>query len=434
MKHLAYIFFLTFFLHGLRSHAQVVPTPAPAQSEGIVISGATIHIGNGELIENGTLVFVKGKITYVGSEARQDDRYRRIEAKGKHIYPGFILPNTDLGLREIGAVSASVDASETGDFNPEVRSIVAYNTDSHLIPTTRTNGILTAQVAPQGRRGVAGTSSILQLDAWNWEDAAIKMDDGIMVSWPSERLGPRWWLGETNSRPNPSYKPTIEAYQKALKDGAAYSKASTPKPVNLKLEAMRGLYDGKKTLYLDVNDAKSIVKSITMLQEYGVQRIVVVGGAQAWYARNFLKENKIPVILRNVHSLPSMSGEDVDMPYKLPAMLHKEGILVGLGYSGVSSARNLPFFAGTAAAYGLSKEEALMTITSNTAKILGIEDRLGSLEKGKDATFFVSEGDALDMRTNKLTHAFIQGREVVLDDKHQMLYRRFQEKYDRMKE
>ncbi|MCI4667170.1 MAG: amidohydrolase family protein [Bacteroidia bacterium] len=432
MNKLTYILILTGLLLFGSLQAQVVPTPAPPQKEGIVITGATLHLGNGEVIENGTIIFENGKITSVGSEFNDNDQYRKIDASGKHVYPGFILPNTDIGLREIGAVRASVDASEIGSFNPEVRSIVAYNTDSHVIPTTRTNGILTAQVAPQGRNGAAGTSSIVQLDAWNWEDAAIKMDEGIMITWPSEMQGPRWWLGETNSRPNPNYKPTIEAYKKALLDGAAYAKETSPAPKNLKMESMKGLYDGSKTMYVSVNNAKAIMKSVSLLKAYGVKNVVVVGGSQAWYAKEFLKENKIPVILGNVHALPSMVGEDVDMPYKLPALLHKEGILVGLGYSGASSARNLPFFAGTASAYGMSREEALMCITSNTARILGMGDRLGSLEKGKDATLFISEGDALDMRTNKLTHAFIQGREIVLDDKHQMLYKRFKEKYERM--
>ncbi len=432
MKQLIYILSLAALYFPLVMEAQVIPTPAPEQSEGIVIKGATLHLGNGKVIENATLAFEKGKILYAGKEDRSFSGFQRVDIEGKHIYPGFILPQTDLGLVEIGAVSASRDANEIGAFNPEVRSIVAYNTDSHLIPTTRTNGILTAQVAPQGG-GVSGTSSIVQLDAWNWEDAAIRMEDGIKIDWPREMYGPRWWLGETNNRPNPDFAKAIEAYRKAFADGAAYTKASDPSPKNLKLEAMKGLFDGSKILYLEVNRAKAIVKAVSMLKEWGVSRIVVLGGAQAYYCMDFLKENEIPVILRNVHSLPSTNAEDVDMPYKLAGMLHKEGVLVGLSYSGASSARNLPFFAGTVAAYGLDKEEALKTITSNTARILGIDQRLGTLEKGKDATFFVSEGDALDMRGNKLIYAFIQGREIVLDDKHQMLYRRFKKKYDRMK-
>lgn len=417
----------------LSSYGQVVPSPAPAQTKGIVLNGATLHLGNGEIIENGTLAFANGKIVHCGGEVSDFVGYEVIDVSGKHIYPGFILPNTPLGLVEVNAVRASVDSRETGGFNPEVRSIVAYNSDSHAIPTTRTNGILTAQIAPQAGL-VSGSSSIVQLDAWNWEDAVIKMDGGIHMSWPQETLGPRWWMGETNRRPNPNYKKSIEALTQTLMDGAVYAGESSPPTINLKLEAMKGLYDGSKTMFVEVNNAKAIIKSVNFLKKHGVQKIVVVGASQAWYAKDFLKAHNIPVILRDVHSLPSTTEEDVDMPYKLPALLHKEGITVCLGYRNPFSARNLPFFAGTTAGYGLSKEEALSLITSNTAKVLGVENRLGTLAIGKDATLFVSSGDALDMRTNILEHAFIEGRKIELDDKHQMLYRRYKEKYEAMKE
>ncbi len=413
--------------------AQVVPTPAPPQTQGIVIQNATIHVGDGTVIQNGSVAFSDGKITTVDPDNGAPTGFRAIDASGKHLYPGFILPNTELGLVEIGAVRASVDAAEKSDFTPEVRTIVAYNTDSHVIPTTRNNGILMAQIAPSGG-GISGNTSVVQLDAWNWEDAVLKMDEGLKMSWPLEYLRPRWWLGETGSRPNPEYAKTIQMIEELMQDAAAYAKTTDPMPKNLKLEALKGLFDGSKTLYVQTDRAKAIIKAVGLLERYGVQKIVIIGGGQAWYAKDFLKEHNIPVLIRNVHSLPTTEEEDVDMPFRLPGLLHQAGILVGLEYSRYSSARNLPFFAGTAAAYGLSKEEALMAITLNTAKILGMEDQVGSITVGKDATLFLSEGDALDMRTNLLTHAFIQGREIDLDDKHQMLYRRFKEKYERMGE
>ncbi|MEL6132945.1 MAG: amidohydrolase family protein [Bacteroidota bacterium] len=313
-----------------------------------------------------------------------------------------------------------------------MRGIVAYNTDSHVIPTTRSNGILIAQVTPQGGI-VSGRSSIVQLDAWNWEDAAIKMDEGIHMNWPRRMFGPRWWLGETNPRPNPRYAQTVQAIRQTLSDGQTYAKTKVPETTNLKMEAMRGLYDGSVALYLHADRAKDIVLAANLLKEYGVQKIVLVGGAQAYYIKDFLKENNIAVILRNVHSLPSREDEDVDMPYRLPGMLHKAGVKVALGYASHSSARNLGFFAGTAATYGLDKEEALACITLHPAQILGIDDQVGTVESGKNATFFVSEGDALDMRTQSVVHAFIDGREIDLNDKHKMLYERFSKKYEQMK-
>ncbi len=432
MKFLYILLISLFILPGVCLKAQVVPSPAKAQSQPILLTGATAHLGNGQVIENAAVAFDQGKLTYVGaSSAMQIDasKYQNVDISGKHVYPGLILLNTDLGLTEIGAVSATNDDSETGAFNPSVRSLVAYNTDSHVIPTTRVNGILLAQPVPGGGI-VTGQSSVVQLDAWNWEDAAFKIDEGIHVDWPSKFRRPRWWLGETESRKNDDYPKIIQTITKALKDGAAYAELDQPEMVNIQLEAMKGLYDGSKTFYIHADYSRAIVEAIQLAQENGVKKVVLVGGEDAYYVKDFLKSNKIPVILSKTHSLPARTMEDVDMPYKLAALLHKEGILVSTSYQEAARARNLPFNAGTTVAYGLSKEEALSLITLNAAKILGIEDRVGSLETGKDATLVVSEGDLLDMRSNEVIHAFISGREISLDNKHKQLYERFKAKYD----
>lgn len=407
------------------------PAPAATQQQPIALMNGVAHLGNGRVIPNSVITFRNGKLESVAdaTTARLNlEGYEVISIEGKHVYPGFILPYTNLGLVEVDAVRATVDEAEVGDFNPNVRSIIAYNTDSQIIPTVRTNGILMAQVAPRGGV-ISGSSSVVQLDAWNWEDAAIKEDDGLWLSWPSVYRRTGWWGNPGPIEKNKKYDERVAEIKGFFDDAKAYA-AVEPKVRNLKLEAMEGLFDGSRKLYIRADNAKEIVEGIKTAQQYGVKEIVVAGAEDAWLVKDFLKDNNIPVLLSNVHRLPSRPEEDVDMPYKLPRMLTKEGILVGLLYDDLKSNRNLPFFAGTAAAYGLDKEEALQLITANTAQILGIDSFAGTLEQGKDATLFISEGDALDMRTNQLTHAFIQGRQVNLHNKQKQLYQKFKDKYE----
>ncbi|MEM6298175.1 MAG: amidohydrolase family protein [Bacteroidota bacterium] len=427
------IFCFLFMLLSFGVAQAQVPTPAPAQSVPIVLRNATIHTGTGEVIEKGAIAFSEGKITFVGKDAdfTPSANTQSIDAGGKHIYPGLILLDTYLGLEEISQVAATQDQQETGSFNPEVRAIVAYNTDSHLPPTLRANGILMAQIVPQGGL-VSGTSSVVQLDAWNWEDAAVNMDEGIHFNFPRKMLPPRWWLNETASRENKRYKPTLEALETALRDGKAYTEKKGG-DTNLKLESMRGLYDGKKIAYLHVNYAEGIVKGIQILKKYGVKKVVLVGGAEALYVKDFLKQESIPVVLRNVHSLPYGADKATEEPYQTPYLLHQAGVTVALGYSDPMNSRNLAFFAGTAAAFGMDKEEALQLITKNAAEVLGLEAHVGTLEIGKEATLLLSAGDLLDMRGNAVEKAYISGRDISLDDKHKQLYQKFKQKYEQQK-
>lgn len=426
---------LAFFALLLLVQGQIVaqvPTPAPQQESPIVIRHVNLHTGTGELIEDGAIAFEKGKITFVGKDTdfeAGETKYQELDGSGKHVYPGLVLMNTVLGLEEIGAVEATQDQEEAGSFNPEVRSIVAYNTDSHLIPTLRANGILLAQITPRGGL-VSGTSAAVQTDAWNWEDAALKAEEGIHINFPRKTLPPRWWLNENKARKNPQFDDLIDTFVKALRDAKAYA----TKPggdTNLKLEAMRGLYDGSKTAYLHTNEAEGMVKGVQLLKAEGVQKIVIVGGAEALYATDFLVREQVPVVLRNVHSLPYRADEPVNQPYNLPHLLTEAGVTVALGYEGAMNARNLPFFAGTATAFGMDKEAALQLITKNPAEMLGLGQRVGTLEKGKDATLLLTSGDLFDMRESQVEHAFISGRDTSLDNKHKQLYQKFRQKYMR---
>ncbi len=406
-----------------------VPKPADPQSGPIAISNVTIHVGDGQVIENGTVAFDNGVITFVGADASSFDLgdYRTIDGNGQQLYPGLILPATTLGLVDVNAVRPTRDYNEVGQFTPHVRSLIAYNTDSELIATMRYNGILLAQSAPTGGR-MTGTSSVMMLDGWNWEDAAYKADDGIHLNWPSLTYGARWWLGETARRSNDNYGDQVTEIEKFFDDVKAYQK-QTEGVTNLLLESAIPLLTGEKTLYVYADNSQAIVDAVQTLKATGVPNIVLVGGRDAWRVADFIKEHDIPILLGDVHARPSREDEDIDLAYKMPKILTDAGIKVGLTYEGLTSARNLPFYAGTASAYGLTREQALQLITKNSADILGIGDRAGTIDVGKDAILFVSEGDVLDMRTSKVTMAFIQGKELELEGKQQRLYERFREKY-----
>jgi imidazolonepropionase-like amidohydrolase len=409
-----------------------VPVPAAEQEEAILLKGGFAHLGNGRVIKNSLIAFDDGKITVVADATTSKldiVGYQVIDISGQHVYPGFILPNSQVGLQEVSAVRAMNDNDETGALNPNVRSLVAYNTDSELPATFRFNGILMAETTPTGGR-ISGTSSVMNMDGWNWQDAVHSADVGIHMNWPRKQTREFDFTTFTvKTEPNKEYDSQV-AELKTLFDAAASYAGLSIKQRNLKLEAMQGLYDGSKALFVHTADPKEIIDGVNFAKDNGVERVVLVAGTDALMVKAFLKENKIPVVVQSVHSMPSRPGMDVDLPYRLPALLTDAGVMVSLSHTGMlSHARDLPFYAGTAVAYGMDKEAALQTITSNTAEILGIDDKVGTLQEGKEATLFVSVGDALDIRTNKLTLAFIQGKTIVLDNKQQELYKRYSKKY-----
>jgi imidazolonepropionase-like amidohydrolase len=409
--------------------AQANILPAKAQSKPIIITGATIHVGNGQVINNGYITFDKGKITAIGEGAGTANGAEVINASGKHIYPGFIAPMTTLGLIEVeSGARGTVDDEETGELNPHVRSIIAYNTDSKVIPTVRSNGILLAQPVPSGGL-IPGESSVVQLDAWNWEDAAYKTDMAIHLNWPSSaparRRGPAAPGAET---PAERAQKAIDALTRLFTEAKAYSEGAKPAISNLRFEAMKGLFNGSKKLFINADAAKQIMQAVAFAKQFGVQA-VIVGGKEAYLVTETLKENNVPVILRETQTLPDKDEDDVYLPYKMPKILQDAGVLYGLTGTGFWRQRNLPFEAGEAVGYGLTKEQAVSMITLNNAKILGIDKTTGSLEVGKDATLFISAGDALDMISLKVETAYIQGRSINLDNLHKQLYRKFSEKY-----
>ena len=411
-------------------HAQV-PVPAGEQSQPFLLKGGTAHLGNGQVIENSVVGFDKGKLTIVGKDATgvNESDYEVIDVSGKHIYPGLILPNTQLGISEVSAVRAMNDAGEAGLFNPNVRSQIAYNTDSENIPAFRFNGILLAEPTPTGGV-VSGTSSVMELDGWNWEDATHTADVAIHMNWPA-KMSPRFDYNTftVSWEQNKDYDKAVIEIEQFFDEAVSYGTISGPEK-NLKLEAMQGLFKGDKTLVLHCNDARALVEGIKIIRSKGVENVAVFGGQDVLHIAGFLANNNVAVVLPSVHETPDREDLDYDLPYKIGAELSKAGVKVSLSHTGMlGNARNLPFYAGTLVAHGMEKEEALKTITLNTAQVLGIDKRVGSLEVGKDATLFVSEGDALDMRTNILIHTFISGKKTTLDGRQQWLYKKYSDKY-----
>lgn len=431
MKTLSYIFLISLCLV-FSIKAQI---PAAKQTKRILILGSTIHTGDGNLIENGALGFENGKITLLGNAAQRNiikDQWDVIiNAEGKHLYPGIIAPNVVLGLTEIDAVNASLDFNEIGEINPNVRSLIAYNAESKIIPTVRYNGVLLTQSTPRGGL-IAGKSSVFKLDGWNWEDACIKADDGVHLNWPRNyQFVPNdegKWVFDKNKNHDKQVSELDLFFEKSM----AYHKSKTKNEIDLRLESMKEVLQGNQNLYLYANSAKDINEAIAFAKSKNIKKVVLVGGEDVAYCIESIKQYQVPVILNRLHSLPPKGDDDVDYYYQLPALLNKHNITYCLSYEGDMEAmgsRNLPFLAGTSVAYGVSKEDALKSVTLNTAKILGIEQMYGSIAENKSATFFISDGDALDMRTNKLFKAFIDGAEIELISHQTQLNEKYLNKY-----
>jgi len=411
-----------------------VPAPAPMQQGKIFLTHATVHVGNGKVLNNATLGFEQGKIFFLEENPsfKTDETLGKvIDCTGKHVYPGLIAPGTILGLTEIESVRATNDVYETGQHNPDVRAAIAYNTDSRVTPTVRSNGVLYAQVVPQG--GVlSGTSALVQLDAWNWEDALVK-EDGVWLNWPSMVSYSGWWAEPGDVTANKEYNKQVQQIKTYFEEAYAYSNKPNPTKANLRLEAMRDLFVQKKKLFVNANLVREMLHAIELAELFKLQ-LVLVGGAESYLIADVLATKKIPVILGKTHDLPANADADIAQPFKTPAILQQAGVLFCLSIpDGFWQERNLAFNAGTTVAYGLTKEEALAAVSLNTAKILGVETKIGSLESGKSASLIVSSGDLLDMRTSLIEQAYIDGRQIDLNNKQTELYNKFSKKYGQLK-
>lgn len=409
-------------------------TPLVQKHKRILLENGSAHIGNGQFIlnsligiENGKILFVKNALT---NEVNKSEWDTVISILGKHVYPGFIAANLTMGLTEIDAVRATNDFDEVGAINPNVRALIAYNTDSKIIYTVRSNGVLLTQSTPRGGL-ISGTSSIMALDGWNWEDAVYKADDGIHLNWPRKYTSSGWWAEPGNSNANEKYNATRDEIYAFFEQSLAYSQGNNSE-IDLRLKAMEGIFKGDQRLFIHADFAPEINDIIDFSRRFNLKFPVIVGGSDAYLVADLLKENHFSVMLGRPHALPNFDESLTYDAYQNAYLLQKAGVPYCIQPAGdmeVMNARNLPFLAGTAWGYGLTEEEAVAAISLNVAKILGIDAQTGSLEAGKDATLFISDGNALDMRTNNVVCALIKGNFIDLGNHQKDLAKKYNEKY-----
>ncbi|MDF2447741.1 MAG: putative amidohydrolase [Bacteroidota bacterium] len=405
-----------------------------AQTPRILLKNGFAHMGNGQVIENSMIAIRDGKIEMVADarlvriDISQYDT--TIDLTGKHIYPGLIAPNCILGLQEAEAVRQTSDYAEVGEYNPHIRSLIAYNAESKILETVKANGVLYTQSTP--RYGViSGSSSIMATDGWNWEDAVLKKDDGIHLNFPNSIQKHGWWAEQQPSEKNSKYTEQLNDLTTFFENAQGYYLAKNVIEKNLRFEAMKGIFNGTKTLFIHTDYVKDIISAVNFGKHFKIQKMVLVGGKDSYKITKLLRDNKIPVMLNRLHDLPDLPEAETDLIYKLPYLLQKDSVLFCLQNQGdmeAMNARNIAFLAGTAAAYGLTKEQALQSITLNSAKILGVDHLIGSLENGKIASLVVSEGDILDMKTNKIILAFIEGKNISLNNFQNDLHKKYSDK------
>ncbi|MEN3026114.1 MAG: amidohydrolase family protein [Chlorobiota bacterium] len=403
--------------------------PGAPQQRPIALVNATLYTVSQGIIEGGTLVFDKGRIVAVGKDVAVPPTALRIDCTGKRVYPGFITAFSQLGLVEIDAVRATRDVAEVGDFNPNVVAATAYNADSEIIPTVRSTGVLIAHVAPLGGL-VAGRSSVMHMDGWNYEDATLRRVAGIVVSFPSLSLRGGWWDQRSVEERRREQRGRLQKLYDFFEQALAYHRAASAgvvRLVDLRFEAMRAVFRDSLPVFVLADEYAQILEALRFVRRFGL-RCVIVGGADAWRCLEELREARAAVIV-HVHRLPRREEDPYDIAYRLPAILEQAGIPFAITEEHTWPQRNLPFNLGTAIAFGLSPEAALRSVTLSAAEILGVADRVGSLEVGKDATLFVCSGDPFDVRTNRVEYAFIQGRAVDLSSRHTRLSEKYRQRY-----
>lgn len=397
-------------------------TPAPAQERPIALEGGTIHTISGDVIQNGTILFEDGVITAVGTSVAVPDNAERVDISGKQVYPGLIDGYSRMGIYEIGAVGMTVDINEQGRINPNATPHIAFNPESRHIGTARTAGVLTAVTTPGGGL-VPGQSSAMMLDGWSWEDMLLKDSLGLIVNWPS---------------PGDEYEDELMELRDLFANARAYHKAveaeaagnASRKETDSKLEAMIPFLEGDRPVVAEANELRQIQDAITFAEEENV-RLIIMGGRDAHLVAAHLVEKEVPVIITSVLDAPDRDWQGYDNRYSLPAKLHDAGVRFAIaGGSSAPYTFRLPYEAGAAIAYGLESDQAVRSVTLSAAEILEIEDRVGSLEVGKDATLLITNGNPLEYSTD-IEQAYIRGRKIDMVDAHRELYEKFRLKVDR---
>jgi imidazolonepropionase-like amidohydrolase len=412
-------------------------------SENILLSGATVHTVSGETFSPGEVLIENGKIAAVGATVPNRGA-QTIDLKGQHLYPGIIAMDTLLGLTEIGAVRATQDSTEVGEFTPDVESWIAVNPDSELIPVTRANGIAYFEPVPEGGL-VSGQSGLVATEGWTSEQRAIKKPIGLHLFWPRmdldastrERGGRRGGGGKAKSmeeqaadrraklRSAQDFFEEAKAYAKA-KDASAKGSLSAPEKIPA-WEAMLPYVRGELPIMIHADETRQI-KAAVDWADTNHYKMILVGGRDAWMSAELLAAKKIPVVFADTFTLPSHDTESYDVHFKAPEVLRKAGVQVvfgnGLTTMDAALTKNLPYSAGQAVAFGMPEAEALKGITLYPAQLAGVADRLGSIETGKEATLFVAGGDILDIRAH-VKRMWVAGKEVSLENRHLRFYEKY---------
>ncbi len=404
---------------------------ATMAAQTIAIRGGTINTLAGSPIERGTVVIENGLISAVGANVTVPAGAEVIDATGLHVYPGFFDALTQLGLTEVGAVDVTNDVAELGDYNPHLLATWAVHPASEHIPVAKANGITHTVTAPGGRGVMAGQASLIHTDGWTVEEMTIEPSVGIVLNWPNMQL--RSFDYATMSVNERSYREAkkeydekvdeIEGWLDAGRNYQAAVDAGTDVERDLKLEALAKVTNGELPLLVSVHDERGITAAVDFADRNDV-RVVILGGSDAWKVADRLADAEVPVILGPTQNLPSEEDYGYDQVYAAPGQLYAAGVKIGFGTFGASASRNLPYEVGSAVSYGLPREEAIRAITINNAEILGVGDRLGTIETGKIANLIVTDGDPLEIRTQFL-HLIVNGRIASLDNKHLELYERY---------
>ncbi|PWL28639.1 MAG: amidohydrolase [Roseivirga sp. XM-24bin3] len=410
----------------------IVSTMAIAQEDDQVLkaeygkfalTNAKIYTVTKGVIENGTLVINNGIIEAVGANVQIPNDAKVIDVAGKEIYPGMIDGGTTLGLNEIGSIAEAQDYREYGAITPQMEALTAVNPNAVTIPVTRVSGVTTVWTMPQG--GVLpGTAAAINLFGYT-PDQMYAGQRGIVMNFPSTAGGRRWRRlseDEIKKRQERAMKEINETWDKA----ELYAKIENADDVRNypEIEALVPVVKGETPIFIEVNAAQDILNAIEWIKGRGYKQVVLTGVAEGWRVADEIAESGYPVIAGPVQAIPTRSSDSFDAAYANPGIMSKAGVKVALRTMDNENARNLPYHAGFAAAYGMGKEEALKAITINAAEILGVGDQIGSIEVGKKANFFVSTGDPFETAT-KITDLFIDGYKVPMTSRHIRLYDEF---------
>lgn len=404
------------------------------------IKGARVATVSGAVLDNATVVIADGTILSVGATAVIPASAEVIDGTGLVVSPGFFDAMSQLGLTEIGSVSATNDITEVGAYNPQIDAATAVHPASEHIPIARVNGITHAVAAPGAGGGfgasapvIGGRASAIHLDGWTIEEMLIDRSVGMVVNWPTAQgraFDPATFSVRT--RPYREAKEDQVARTRELarwiSDARDYrqarSRGGDRLARDLKLEALAPIVAGERPWLVRATTERDIRDAVAFFVDTHKQRMVLIGADEAWKVAALLADKKVPVILGPTQSLPLSDDDPYDATMAAPAVLHRAGVQFALSTYNSSDVRNLPYEIGTAVGYGLPRDAALEAITLAPAKILGMEASLGSIEPGKIANLVVSRGDPLEIRT-EITHVFIKGVPVPLTTHHTTLYDKY---------